>query len=276
VDGLMDEGWQVHLANPAAIQQYRGLKFTGDRHDAFWLARMLQMGILPEGFIYPKNKRPIRDLLRARGILVRKRTSLVTSLSNIIVRNTGRKLCAGSIGAIRTNHVHPLLAYNENLLAAADAFKVTIDALTERIAELEALVMTQAKPEPFYEQLLSIPGVGKILGLTITLETGPIDRFASAGQYASYCRKVPSKRVSNDKIKGRGNAKNGNRYLAWAFGMAAEHARRHDERARAFYNRKLRKTNAAVAHAALGNKLARAAYHMMTTGQRFVPERVFG
>lgn len=67
VDLLMDEGYQLHLANPAGIQKYTGLKHSSDRHDAFWLAHMLRLGILPEGHIYSKHERPIRDLLRKRS-----------------------------------------------------------------------------------------------------------------------------------------------------------------------------------------------------------------
>ncbi len=65
VDTWMDEGYNVHLANPSAIQQYNGLKHADDKHDAFWLAEMLRLGILPEGYIYPKQERAIRDLLRS-------------------------------------------------------------------------------------------------------------------------------------------------------------------------------------------------------------------
>lgn len=276
VDGLMDHGWRVHLANPAAIQQYKGLKYAGDRHDAFWLAKMLQLEILPEGYIYPKQMRPVRDLLRTRGTLVRKRTSLMTTLSNIITRNTGRTPKGGDIKALRENRVTPLLAGDEYLQASADGLKTIIDALSRRIREIEQVIAASTKLDPAYENLLSIPGVGLVLGLTIVLETGPISRFPSVGDYVSYCRKVPSFYISNNKLKGRGNVKNGNRHLAWAFGHAAEHARRHDDRVRAYFNRKKQKTNAAVAYATVAHKLARATYHMMNTGQRFVSERAFG
>ena len=97
VDALMEEGYKVHLANPAAIQQYSGLKHADDKHDAFWLAEMLRLGILPEGYIYPREERPLRDLLRKRGHLVRLRTSLILSLENIISRNFGRKLHANDV-----------------------------------------------------------------------------------------------------------------------------------------------------------------------------------
>ena len=64
VDGLMDAGHgKIHLANPCAVKQYEGLKYADDQHDAFWLAHLLVLGILPECYIYPKDDRPVRDLL---------------------------------------------------------------------------------------------------------------------------------------------------------------------------------------------------------------------
>jgi len=63
VDGLQEHGYKLHLANPSAIKQYEGLKHTDDQWDSFWLAHMLRLNILPEGYIYPKEERPVRDLL---------------------------------------------------------------------------------------------------------------------------------------------------------------------------------------------------------------------
>ena len=91
----------------------------------------------------------------------------------------------------------------------------------------------------------------------------------------SYCRKVSTKWISNDKKKGKGNKKSGNKYLAWAFSEAAEIARRYYPEARAFYQRKMQKTNAMIAHQALAHKLARAAYYMMRDGVPFIPEKIF-
>jgi len=101
VDFLMDEGYRVHLANPSAIKKYEGLKHSDDIHDAFWLAHLLRLGILPEGYIYPKEERPVRDLLRKRGHLVKLRTSLILSLQGIISRNCGFKLNVNEIKKIR-------------------------------------------------------------------------------------------------------------------------------------------------------------------------------
>ena len=79
VDGLIAEGYKVHLANPTEIKKYKGLKYSDDRHDAFWLAEMLRLGILPEGYIYPKEDRSIRDLLRKRSHLVKLRKVRLSS-----------------------------------------------------------------------------------------------------------------------------------------------------------------------------------------------------
>jgi transposase len=275
VDMLMAEGYTVHLANPAEIQKYTGLKYADDQHDAFWLTEMLRLGILPEGYIYPKEDRPIRDLLRKRGHLVRLRTSLIISLQNIVSRNNGIKLKIGDIKALTTDRVAPFLERNEDLALAGKVSKESIDFLTRKIKAVEAVVEQKLELREPYDRLLTEPGIGKILGLTVMLETGPINRFAKVGNYVSYCRKVSSKWISNEKKKGKGNKKSGNKYLAWAFSEAAEIARRYDENARAYYNRKAQQTNRMVAHNALAHKLARAAYYIMRDGVSFMPEKCF-
>ena len=89
VDGLMDAGYRVHLVNTAAVKQYEGLKHSDDDTDAFFLAHLLRLGILPTGYIYPKETRPVRDLLRKRSQLVQQRTSQILSIQNLYIRNSG-------------------------------------------------------------------------------------------------------------------------------------------------------------------------------------------
>lgn len=109
VDAMIESGYKVHLANPAAIQKYNGMKHSDDKTDAVWLAEMLRLGILPEGYIYPREERPVRDLLRKRMHLVKLRTSLINSLQNILVRNTGVKMGAYKIKQLTHDLVSPLL-----------------------------------------------------------------------------------------------------------------------------------------------------------------------
>lgn len=275
VDALMAEGYTVHLANPAEIKKYTGLKYADDQHDAFWLAEMLRLGILPEGYIYPEEDRPVRDLLRKRMHLVKLRTSLIISLQNILSRNNGFKLKTSDIKALTEDRVTPYLAGSEDLALAGLVSKESIDFLTRQIKKIEAVIEDRVELKPPYAKLQSIFGVGKILALTIMLETGPISRFDKVGNSVSYCRKVSSKWLSNDKVKGKGNKKSGNKYLAWAYSEAAESARRSYTQARTYYNRKMQQTNFMAAHNALAHKLARAAYYVMRDKVIFQPEKLF-
>src|SRR5271169_1378377 len=275
VDLLMKDGYHVHLANPSRVQQYSGLKHGDDEDDAFWLAEILRLKILPEGYIYPKEQRPLRDLLRKRGHQVRLRTSLIVSLQSILARNIGAKMKTNQIKALKTDRVTPLLAGDDDLSLAGRASKDAIDSLRRQITAIEVAVEKKIDLKQPYDLLLSMPGVGRVLALTIMRETGPIDRFADVGNYVSYCRKVPAGRFSNDKKKGTNNRKNGNKYPSWAYAEAGELARRFDAEARAYYDRKRSKTNAPIAHGALSHKLARAAFYMMRDGVPFMPEKAF-
>jgi transposase len=131
------------------------------------------------------------------------------------------------------------------------------------------------KLKPEFKQLLTMPGIGKILGLTIMLEVGDINRFAGVGNYSSYCRAVKSERISNKKKKGEGNKKNGNKYLSWAYVEAANFAKRHYPEVQSFYNRKKAKRNGVVAIKALSNKLARASYYVMRDQVPYDVNRLF-
>ena len=126
-----------------------------------------------------------------------------------------------------------------------------------------------------FKILQTITGIGKILGLTIMLETGTIDRFAGAGNFASYCRCVDSKRTSNGKNKGKGNAKAGNKYLSWAFSEAAHFAVRFEPLAQRFYARKKAKTNGIIAIRAVARKLARASWMMLRHQVPYDARRMF-
>ncbi|WP_217909647.1 transposase [Desulfosediminicola flagellatus] len=107
------------------------------------------------------------------------------------------------------------------------------------------------------------------------LETGPIERFKNVGDYSSYCRKVPTSWTSNNKRKGKGYSKNGNKYLSWAFTEAAEFCRRYDDKAKVFFNRKSAKTKSAVACVALFHKLVRAAFYIMKGNVEFDSNKLF-
>jgi transposase len=274
IDGLQDHQHTVRLANPCACQQYSGLKHSNDKTDAIWLADMLRLGTLPTGHIYPRAQRGLRDLLRRRTLIMKNRCSLLISLRGFIHNWSGANLSRLKIKSIDASELKPLIN-EEFTLEAAKSFKRLIASFDDEIQKIEDLVFKQVKAQSTYKHLTSVWGIGPFLAALITLETGDIHRFSDAGRYASYCRCVSSQKVSNDKTKGSGNKRNGNRYLAWAFMEAAFHARCHYDKARSWFDKKNAKRGYMIASKALSNKIARATFYVMRDQTPFYPEKLF-
>lgn len=274
VDGLQEAGYVLHLVNTIAVKQYDGLKYSDDKHDAFHLAHLLRLGILPTGYIYPKEGRAVRDLLRRRLQLVRQQTTHILSIQNQLTRNTGRQFKSDEIKKLTSSIVKRRIK-DPNIQEAILSNVCVLNVLKSKISSLEKHVLKQVELKPEFQKLLKVPGIGNILAMTIMLETGDINRFSKVGNYASYCRCVNSKRMSNGKQKGQGNRKSGNKYLSWAYVEVANFAIRYNEKAKKFYQKKLAKTKRIVALKALSHKMARACYYVMKNNEDFDNQRLF-
>ena len=275
VDGLQDAGFTVHLVNTAAVKQYDGLKHGGDFSDARHLAHLLRLGILPTGYIYPREQRAVRDLLRKRSQLVRQRSTQILSIGNLVARNLGTHAGGNEVKRWQREHVDamPLLDEQKQALMANLAVMRCLDS---QIDALERSILAKAKLREDYQALKTVSGIGEVLALTIALETGEVGRFDSPGHFASYARTVDSRRESNGKKKGEGNAKCGNKHLAWAFIEAAHFAVRYDAAIKRWYQKKCANGLAVVAIKAVAHKLARACWHVMKDGKPFDVARAFG
>jgi transposase len=271
VDGLQAAGYPMRLVNTTAVQQYAGLKYTDDRYDAYWLAHLMRLGILPTGYIYPKEQRGVRDLLRRRMQLVQAASQQLISLQSQIWRQTGERIASSRLK--HADFVVDLPGAAQKL--AAQSTLQVYRAIEEQLELLESVLLQVVKPRPDFQLLTTVPGIGTILGMTIVLETGDIRRFPGVGHYASYCRCVKSEKLSNGKKKGEGNAKSGNKYLSWAFSEAAHFAVRYQPLAKRFFDRKQRKTNGIVAIRSVAHKLARACYYMLRDQVAFDAHKLF-
>jgi transposase len=275
VDGLMEAGFKVHLANTAAIQQYSGLKHGDDDSDANWLATMLRLGILPTGYIYPKEERMIRDLLRKRLQLVQQQTQNLLSIQGLYDRHLNTRLNTYKIKKLSQKQLD--IDFTDlNTRMAVNGNLAILQCLSLQIKTIEQSLKRQLKLKDEFINLTSIDGIGLILGLTIMLETGDISRFEKVGHYASYCRCVNGARYSNGKKKSKTNTKNGNKYLAWAFIEAANFAIRYSDTVKRYYQRKLAKTHVIIAKKAVAHKLARACFYVLRDQVEFDVNKAFG
>lgn len=203
--------------------------------------------------------------------LVHMRALLVISLQSQIWRETGVKVPTAQL---RRNDLRVAL-HNPHVALAVRSYQTLYHAVQVQVERLEKAAIDGVPSNHDFALLQTIKGVGPILALVILLETGPIQRFAKAGHYASYCRCVRSVRLSNGKNKGANNAKSGNAYLSWAFAEAAHFATRFEPKAKRFYERKRGKTNAMVAIRAVAHKLARATFYMLRDQVPFDANKLF-
>lgn len=207
-------------------------------------------------------------------MLVRQAVQLMLSIQSSFSRSTGRQLSSNAIRRLTSTQLEAAFPDPTTRYGTLIQLKLWL-TLQDHIAELERWVRQDLARPDLLKRLQSVPGIGPILGMTILLETGAIERFASVGDYASYCRMVESVRLSNGKRKGHGNRKCGNRYLCWAFVEAANYATRYHPAIRRWYERKRARKHRVVAIKAVGHKLARACYYMLREGTTFDPGRAF-
>ncbi len=274
VDGLIESGYTPRLAHPAAMKQYDGVKNTNDQTDAHWLAEMLRLGILPEGYIYPKETRGLRELFRKRLWLIQKQTSLLLSIQSSITRNSNITLNGDKIKKLTTKELSGYLKDNNFYLAANSQLKV-LNSIMDEVINLENHLSKQLKENKSLKLLKGVPGIGVILAMTILLEIGDINRFEGSGNFASYCRCVSSKRISNGKKKAENNKKNGNKYLAWAFIEAANYAIFRYPDIQKYYQRKMQRTNKIIALKTIACKLSKACYWIIKNEEEFNIGKIF-
>jgi transposase len=231
--------------------------------------------VLPEGYIYPKAERAVRDVLRKRSHLVRQQTANVLSLPHIIVRHTGVRLSAKRMHALPLEECERLLPEPDQVLAVISSLAV-LHCLGQPIKALAKLVHKRLQPTPAYAQLQTVDGIGTIWAPTIVLETGARRRLPTVGKDASYCRCVKSTKSSHGKRKGQGHVKNGHPDLEWASMAAAQFAVRFSPTVQRFSQRQQAQSHLMVARQAVAHTLSRACYYLMRDLGPFHVHKAFG
>jgi transposase len=264
------------LGHALYMKAIHGGKAKNDKIDSHKAATLLRGGAFPVAFVYPPEMRPTRDLLRRRLFFARKRGELFGHVRSTFQQHN----LPAPTGQLR---------YKKHRIGLADAFsdpvlRCAIEAdlaLAERydvvIRELEHTIEARAQvhdPEAL-ELLRTVPGVGKILALTILYEVHHIARFASVQDFSSYARLVKSEHRSAGKRTGSGGAKIGNAHLKWAFSEAAVLFLKGNPRGQAHLKRLQRKHGKGKALSILAARLGRSVYFMLKNQEAFDMDRFY-
>jgi transposase len=276
VDLLQDHEIEVKLAHPLYLKAIAYAKVKTDQVDAHTLAQLLRLDYIPEAFIYPRDLRPTRNLLRRRHRLVSWRSDLYRVLHFHLISHNITTFGRNAIKQLDGRHLRGLLTHAHDRRASL-AMLHLIASLDQEIAELDEQVSKALFRKKPVVLLKTIPGVGKVLAATIYLEVGQIHRFASDKAFASYCRLAPTVSQSGAVTRQGKNRRQGNRLLKWAFSEAAQMAVQRYPQIREQFHRLLkRKKKRILAKSILAHKLAVAAFHVLSDEQPCRPGLLIG
>jgi len=276
-DGLMAAGYRAHMAHTLALSMITRAKVKTDVRDAQRLAELLRTGQLPEAYMVPREQRLVRDLVRQRQSLVRKRAEEFISLKMLATRHGLPFVHRNEIQRLNLASAEAMFPEPSLKLQAVAAFE-RINQFGVQIADMEKHLQKKLSDDPFYREIQKLEGVGVTLGLVICLETSDISRFASLRDYCSYCRVVPGVSQSGASVRRGRGSKQGNPHLKSAFSQAAVAAVRHHALPRAFFEKHLARRVARggkmVTYNIIAHKLATAAWHVLH-GRKYDPTLLF-
>jgi transposase len=274
-DLCLKEKIKFVLGHALYMKAIHGGKKKDDKLDSEKIARIMRGGTFPLSYVYPREMRATRDLVRRRMFLVRRRSEL---LAHVQLMNQ------------QYNHdpFEKMLKYasNRDVLErfTEGSARLSVDAdlrmvghYDQLLKRLETQLLRKAKlhdPEAC-SLLRTIPGIGRILSLVLLYEIHTIDRFPSVGDFLSYARLVTPKQTSDGKVTGHSGAKIGNVHLKWAFSEAVLLMLRNSDDAKAFLKRKEKKYGKAPAMSLLARKIARAVYQMLKRKEPFDAVKFF-
>ena len=276
VDEVEAAGCVPQLVHALKAKLMVGRVNKTDRLDARGLVQLQRAGTLPVVWIPPRELRDVRELPRARMVLVQQRTRLKNrihaTLDKYAIQIPDVTDLFGKRGRqelrVRLNELPPHTSFvASRLLEHVDRLDQEIKALEQRMGELfEADDATRL--------LMTIPGVGFILATVIRTEIGDVTRFARSEQLAAYAGTVPRVHESGGHRHYGPVRSDVNQYLKWAFVEAANvtcrhrhaHPQRHITR---LYTRVARRRGHQTAIGAVARHLAEATYWMLTKGEPY-------
>jgi len=265
---LEEERLEPVLSHPYKTRLIAEARIKTDKVDAKTLAQLLRTGFLPVSHVLPREQRDDREVHRLRIRLVRMQTRLKNQVHVILDRQgighphadlfgkAGREFLA----SLRLGHPYDMEI--EVLLGL-------LDEVGKRVKQVTGAIRKGLRQDDRAELLLSVPGIGEILGYLILHEVGDMGRFSSAKRFASYCALVPVTRQSADKTWQGRTSRQGNLYLKWAFVEAAHTARKKDPGLAHLYDRLCRKRGPQKAIVAVAHKLAISVYHVLTDKEMY-------
>lgn len=272
-DRLEMAGWEVEVADAQKVKGLAPLAAKTDRIDAWVLAELCRLDLVPGIWLPTPGVRQERERARYRIHLVQLRTRLKNRIHATLMAYGIRRPMSDLFG-VEGRRLLGALEVPEPWLGHVRQAVGLIDDLDDRIGECEAELRRLGADHLSVALLVTVPGVGPILGYTIASEIGDIARFPTPKKLVAYAGLCPRVHQSGERDWRGSLAKNGPKYLRWALIEAATRASRHPhyaERYQRIKTRAGRQRGAKVARVDLARRLATAMWWMLTKNEVFAP-----
>src|SRR3954470_5719998 len=266
-------GWEVAIADAVKVRGLAPLAAKTDKIDAWVLAELSRRDLVPAIWLPDPSVRAERERARWRLHLVRHRTGLKNRIHATLL-DLGHPCPVAGLFGVAGRRLLADLALPEPWAGDVAAALHLIDSLDAEINACEAALRAAGADHPYVPLLMSVPGIGPVLGYTIAAEIGDIARFPTAKKLVGYTGLCPTVRQSGRRDHRDSLAKNGPKYLRWALIEAATHAARHPVYAEYYQRTRTRlgkQRGPKVARVDLARKLAEAIWYMLTTSRPFAP-----
>ena len=264
------------LGHALYMKAIHGGKTKNDKIDSSKIASMIRGGMFPMAYVYPRETRSVRDLLR-RQYFVHHQSELLAHIQNTNTQYNSpvfeKKIAHQSNRAQINNR------FKEDLLAkfGVDADSQLLDYYHHILLDIEQKIRKHAvHHDPnTYQLLRSVPGIGPILAPAILYEIQHIKRFPCVGNFISYSRLVKCPHGSAGKRVKGGHNKIGNSHLKWAFSEAAVLFLRNNPAGKELQQRLVSRYGKAKALSLIAQKLGRTVFYMLKRKEPFSPQKFY-
>lgn len=274
-DGCRKEGIEFHLGHAYYLRAIRGKKKKDDKIDSKTLSDLMRSNYFPVGYAYPAEKRETRDLLRRRNKYVGIRAGIYCHLHLIHSQQCKAGVTKSEVKN-KNERTSMLTRFeDEEIKLNLESDLEIIRKLDEQINKIEKRIKKKARLDDkvSYELLLSFPGIGPIIAMTILYETDRIERFGTVQQFSSYSRAVKTQRESNGKRTDNSNQKIGNPYLKWSFSQASVLMIKSSPEIKKYFEKLSSKMGKRKARAILRHKIAISVYYVLKNKETFNLEK---
>jgi transposase len=276
-DQLQAGGWSVQIADARKAKAVGSLAAKTDKLDARVLAELARRDLVPEVHVPTFADRELKERLGRRMHLVRLRTAAMNRAHGVLSQ-FGVTLAFSRLRKPDAQELLVQCGVAEVWRRSIAEAVALVDVLDQRLIPLEQELRPLARADPRVQLLVTIPGIGDLLGLTIASQVGDISRFSSARKLVGYSGLTPRVYQSGQKSRTGKLSRAGSTMLRWAAIEAAQQAWRPTNPWHQLYcdvkERCGGKGN--PAKAAVARKVLIASWHVLALQQPFKPSRPRG